>query len=68
MRKKTALAKYLEDRGETQGEFADRCGLPPSVVSRLVRGVGDTSGRYWVKIRHATRGKVRPELYYPIQS
>ena len=53
------IETYLKERGERKSAFADRLGVQPSTVTRLVQGVRKPSGRLLMKIIKATDGKVR---------
>lgn len=59
------LGEYLDRTGETQKAFAQRAGIPQSVVSRVVSG-RDASGQNWAKITDATGGRVQPRDHFPL--
>ncbi len=60
------LEDYLWHERETQVSFSRRCGVPPTIISRLCRS-GDTNGKNWVQITSASDGWVQPEDHFLVE-
>jgi predicted transcriptional regulator len=58
------LEQYLDQRNETQVDFARRAGIPQSSVSRICTGK-DVRGRLWARIIAATGSRVQPRDHFP---
>lgn len=56
----SSLATYLTKSGETQAAFAERAGLSPSVLSRILTGKRAPTADVVEKVEKASDGKVTP--------
>ncbi len=59
------LATYLEETGVKPSAFAERLGVAPSTILRLVSGDRLPGLELAIQIREASDGKVQPDDFLP---